>query len=263
MQLNRRLSFASQAIRASARAILTTALCLGLAGQLAVAADFEPVPAAEASRLADTIRRNTTGKVKVNGVRTTPVPGIYQIESEGEIFYVDRSGRYGFTGGTLLDLQQQLDLTASQLDRALNIPFADLPLQHAIKEVRGNGRRKLAVFEDPNCPICKVFTKFVDALDDVTVYRFMFPVIDPKSVPLARMAWCSPHRAQTWRQVMAGVRPQGGRQDCNLDGLQQIIQFAEVHAIQNTPTVILANGRRLVGATPPEQFVLELDAATR
>jgi thiol:disulfide interchange protein DsbC len=62
---------------------------------------------------------------------------------------------------------------------------------------------------------------------------------------------------------MAGVRPQGGRQDCNLDGLKQIMQFAEAHAIQNTPTVFLANGRRLVGATPPEQFVLELDAATR
>ncbi|HRM94608.1 MAG TPA: DsbC family protein, partial [Alicycliphilus sp.] len=28
-----------------------------------------------------------------------------------------------------------------------------------------------------------------------------------------------------------------------------------------TPTVFLGNGKRLVGATPPEQFVAELDAS--
>ena len=110
------------------------------------------------------------------------------------------------------------------------------------------------------CLSGRVFTKFVDQLDDVTVYRFMFPVIDPSSQALARTAWCSPDRAGTWKAIMAGRRPTGN-QDCDVSGLVEILKFGEKHRIQNTPTVFLGNGKRLVGATPPEQFVAELDAS--
>ena len=244
-------------LRAAAAACL---LASALTSPSAWAGPFEPVSAAEAKTLSQAIQRHTGGKVKVGEIRTTPIPGVYQVDSEGELLYVDRSGRYGFSGAQLIDMQQQVDLTAQQIDRVHAIPFNSLPLQLAIKEVRGNGRRIFAVFEDPNCPICKVFTKFVDALDNVTVYKFMFPVIDPSSAALARVAWCAPQRGAVWHDIMAGARP-SGRQDCDTAGLREILQLGERYAINNTPTVILANGRRLVGATPPEQFIAELDAS--
>ena len=128
--------------------------------------------------------------------------------------------------------------------------------------MRGNGKRQVAVFEDPNCPICRVFTKFVDQLDDVTVYRFMYPVIDPSSQSLARTAWCAADRAGAWDQVMGGRRL-AGPQECDVSGLVEILQFGEKHRIQNTPTVFLGNGKRLVGATPPEQFMAELEASAK
>ena len=159
-------------------------------------------------------------------------------------------------------MQQRQDLTAAHMEQMHRVGFSDLPLQHAIKEVRGNGSRKLAVFEDPNCPICKVFTKFVDQLDNVTVYKFMFPMISPESVPLARTAWCAPDRGAAWRAIMAGSRPMGGKQDCDTSGLLAILKAGEKYKIQNTPTVFLANGKRLVGATPPEVFMSELEAAS-
>jgi len=122
------------------------------------------------------IERNTQGKVKVDTVTKTPVPGIYEVSSAGDVFYVDETGRYGFVDGRMMDLLEQKDLTAAKLDKINAIDFNALPLKYAIKEVRGNGQRKLAVFEDPNCPICRVFHKFVAQLDDVTIYKFMFPV---------------------------------------------------------------------------------------
>lgn len=61
-----------------------------------------------------------------------------------------------------------------QQDKRMVIPFNKLPLQHAIKEVHGDGSRVMALFEDPFCPICRVFTKFVDQIDNVTIYRFIF-----------------------------------------------------------------------------------------
>ncbi len=216
----------------------------------------------KATQLRATIKRNTQGKVKPGAIRSTPIAGMYAVEVGSEIFYVDESGRYGFSGAALIDMQQRQDLTAAHMEQMHRVGFSDLPLQHAIKEVRGNGSRKLAVFEDPNCPICKVFTKFVDQLDNVTVYKFMFPVISPESVPLARTAWCAPDRGAAWRAIMAGSRPMGGRQDCDTSGLLAILKAGEKYRIQNTPTVFLANGKRLVGATPPEVFMSELEAAS-
>ena len=220
------------------------------------------VAESKATQLRATIERNTQGKVKPGAIRSTPIAGMYAVEVGSEIFYVDESGRYGFSGAALIDMQQRQDLTAAHMEQMHRVGFSDLPLQHAIKEVRGNGSRKLAVFEDPNCPICKVFTKFVDQLDNVTVYKFMFPVISPESVPLARTACCAPDRGPAWRAIMAGSRPMGGRQDCDTSGLLAILKAGEKYKIQNTPTVFLANGKRLVGATPPEVFMSELEAAS-
>jgi thiol:disulfide interchange protein DsbC len=215
-----------------------------------------------AKRLEAAISRHTHGKVVVSAanISRTPVAGIYQVFSEGEIFYVDESGRYSFSGGSLIDMASQTDLTSAQLDHLQTIDFASLPLQYALKEVHGAGRRKVALFEDPNCPVCKVFTKFVDQLDDVTVYRFMLPVIDPSSASLARKAWCSTDKAGNWRIAMAGGRLTG-REDCDLRGLGEILKAAERLSVQNTPTVFLGNGRRLIGATPPDQFIAALDAS--
>ena len=208
------------------------------------------------------IERNTQGKVKVGSVEKTPMAGIFQVTSDNEVFYTDATGRYGFVGGALVDMQSQKDLTAPVVNKLTSVSWSSLPLKHAIKEVKGNGSRKVAVFEDPNCPICRVFTKFVDQLPDVTVYRFMFPVIDPSSQALARTAWCSTDRAGTWAAIMNGQRP-NGPQNCDVSGLVEILKFGEKYNVQNTPTVILGNGRRLVGATPPEQFMEELDASTK
>lgn len=222
-----------------------------------------PISASKDAQIRTAIERNTKGKLVVRSINTTPIAGVYVVETPTEVFYVDGSGRYGFAGAALIDMQDQVDLTAGHLEKVQRINFDELPLAQAIKEVRGTGARKLAVFEDPNCPICRVFTKFVDQLEDVTVYKFMFPVIGPESVPLARIAWCAPDRGTAWRAIMAGQRPMGSRQDCDTSGLVQIIKTGERYNIQNTPTVILANGKRMVGATPPEAFITELDKASR
>ena len=211
-------------------------------------------PAVKAS-----IEQHTQGSVKVDRITATPVAGVYQVMSGGEIFYTDSTGRFAFVGGSMMDLKSRQDLTSPELDKLNTIPWQSLPLKHAIVEVHGNGRRKMAVFEDPLCPICRVFTKFVDQLEDVTVYRFVFPVIDPKSAQIARAAWCSANRKEAWTAVMNGRRVEGP-ESCDVSGIMEIIKFGEKFNIANTPTVVLGNGKRLVGATPPEQFIAELDA---
>lgn len=221
----------------------------------------EAAPAKVANQVKSAVAAHTGLSVQ-SDVASTPLPGIYEVVVDGELVYADASGRYAFVGGALMDLKERKDLTAAHNDKRMAIPFDRLPLQHAIKEVRGDGSKVFAVFEDPNCPICRVFTKFIDQLDNVTVYRFMFPVISPQSQGLARMAWCSSDRAGVWKAMMNGARPQLS-ESCDTAGLVQILATGERFHINNTPTVVLASGKRLVGATPPEQFIEELDKSAQ
>lgn len=242
------------------RRLRSPLLAVAAATLLAMAAAVQAtdVPERIATQIRSGIETNTDKTVRVDAIKTTPVKGIYEVISDEEIFYVEETGRYSFVGGSLMDMKLRKDLTSAHNDRRMSIPFDQLPLQHAIKEVHGDGSRAIAVFEDPNCPICRVFTKFVDQLENVTVYRFMLPVISPQSQNLARMAWCSNDRAGVWKAMMNGARPRLP-EACNVDGLVEILRAGERWQINNTPTVVLASGKRLVGATPPEQFIDELN----
>ena len=236
--------------------------CTAIFGSLLLPqhAHAEPAPAKLASQIKAAVASHTGLAVQAD-VATTPIPGIFEVVVDGELVYADPSGRYAFVGGALMDMKERKDLTASHNDKRMTIPFDSMPLQHAIKEVRGDGSKVFVVFEDPNCPICRVFTKFIDQLDNVTVYRFMFPVISPQSQSLARMAWCSRDRSGVWKAMMQGARPQLS-ENCDTTGLVQILATGERFQINNTPTVVLANGKRLVGATPPEQFIEELNLSS-
>lgn len=239
---------------------LRVLLCTCLSYGISLPTSAQNVPAQVKAAIERNIRQNARGEgVRVDAIKATPVQGIYQVNSANEIFYMDATGRYAFVGGALMDTQTHTDLTSSQLEKLNAIPWGTLPLQHAVVDVHGNGRRKIAVFEDPLCPICRVFTKFLDQIEDITIYRFIFPVIDPKSAHIARTVWCSNNRQEAWRLTMAGRQPQGS-ENCDITGLMSIVQFGEQHNIANTPTVVLSNGKRLVGAIPPEQFMVDLEA---
>jgi thiol:disulfide interchange protein DsbC len=204
---------------------------------------------------------NTEGKVLVTSVAKSPVSGIYEVVSGQEIFYTDATGQYAFVDGRLMDLKTHTDLTTLRLEKLSSVDFKDLPLHLAVKTVNGNGRRVIAIFEDPACPICKSLHKFTSQLPDSTVYAFMYPVVSPESIPKAQAAWCSPDKAQAWSILMNGG-PAPAKRECDTSGLAQIAGVGDKLAIAGTPTIFLANGRRVVGGMPPDQLLAAIDAAS-
>ena len=91
---------------------------------------------------------------RITAVRQSEVAGLFEVTMSRNVAFTDFSGRY-FVFGHLFDMREQKDLTAQRLSDINRIDFAQLPLQDAIKTVRGDGSRKLAVFSDPDCPYCK------------------------------------------------------------------------------------------------------------
>jgi len=204
-------------------------------------------------KLKSNIQNFTNGKVVPDNVAKTPITGVFEIRSGLDVFYTDVTGQYAFVEGHLIDLKNTRDLTQERMDQLSRIDFKDLPLDLALKTVRGNGKRILAVFEDPNCPYCRAFRTLLNQLDDVTIYVFPYPVLSSDSDAKAKAALCASDRVRAWDQLMASGRmPKSA--PCHTE-IDKIVDLGSKLHIQGTPTVFFANGRRSQGAVPPDQFM--------
>ena len=79
--------------------------------------------------------------------------------------------------GNLIDTRQKRNLTEERVEKLSAIAFDTLPFKDAFTIVRGNGKRKLAVFEDPNCGYCKRFERDLQKVNNVTVHMFLYPIL--------------------------------------------------------------------------------------
>ena len=204
------------------------------------------------------IRKTTEAKfpdAKVQSVRKTPYAGLYEVVIDGQIFYSDQSAAYFLIGGHVFDTKTDRDLTEERLQKVQAVKFDALPFDSAIKVVRGNGKRKLAVFSDPDCPFCKKFEAELAKVTDVTVYIFLFPLegLHPGAGERAKAVWCAPDRAKAWEDLMLRDIPPKNKADCD-NPVAKLAEFGAKLGIKATPTLIFANGRRVPGMIPAAQL---------
>jgi thiol:disulfide interchange protein DsbC len=152
--------------------------------------------------------------------------------------------------GKLVDTRTRQDLSAEHMDLHNSIDFQKLPFERAIKIVKGNGSRQLALFEDPDCPYCQQLEKDLNTVNDVTIYVFLFPLesIHPNATAHAHAIWCSTDRGTAWTQWMVDHKtpPAGG--SCEGDPVNDLQNVAASLHVSSTPTLFLQNGRRVSGA---------------
>ena len=194
-------------------------------------------------------------------VNATSWPGVYEVLMGANIAYVDESGQY-FLFGHLYDMKAQRDVTAEHKDTLARIDFESLPLADAIKEVRGNGARVLAVFSDPDCHYCKRLESDLRNLTDVTLYTFLMPIasLHPSAHDKAVAVWCAQDRVAAWHATMW--------QDHALPHakcphpIDRNIALGERLGIVGTPTLVAADGRMLPGAASKAQIEAWLTRST-
>lgn len=198
-------------------------------------------------------------KVPIDSITRTPFPGIFEVITGGEIVYTDAKGEF-MMGGSLYDLRGAQPRNITQ-DTQQKVAAKMITASHdsAIKMVRGNGRRVIYTFEDPNCGYCRELYKELIKLSDVTVYTFLLPILSPDSADKSRAIWCSRDRAKAWEQIMLkGALTEAGK-PCEAP-LQKNAQIAQKLNIRGTPAVYLANGQQLGGFLPAQQIEQALAA---
>lgn len=204
-------------------------------------------------------------EVKVVSVSKTPLPDLYEVVAEGPrgivLVYASGSGDYVLLG-ELLDVKKRRSLTEERWAQLTAVDFDALPLDQAIKMVRGDGKRRLAVFSDPDCPYCRKLEPELAKLDNVTIYIFPYPLpIHPDASRKSKLVWCSKDRLKAWQDMMLTDRlPEDGRSDCD-HPVDENIALGQRLRINSTPTLIFSNGRRFAGYAPAERIEQMLASA--
>jgi thiol:disulfide interchange protein DsbC len=208
------------------------------------------------------IRKNLAARLPqlpaIDEVGKAPIAGLYEVRVGFDIYYTDEQGNY-LLQGNLIDLKERRNLTEERVEKLSQVAFDKLPSKDAITIVRGNGKRRLAIFADPNCPYCKQFERDMTKVDNITVQLFLYPVLGPDSVAKARNIWCAKDKGRAWNDWMQrGVTPEPG--DCDTAALTRNREFGARHNITGTPTVIFSDGTRAPGAIPAADVEKQLAA---
>ena len=191
---------------------------------------------------------------KVESVSKSGYLGLYEVYADGAIFYTDDKVSAIVVGGQMIDAKSMKNVTDERMKKLTAIRFSDLPLDRAIKQVRGDGKRVLATFEDPNCGYCKRLAKELLKLDNVTVYVFLYPILSEDSVRKSKQIWCAADRSKAWNDWMIDGKAPTGRTDCDTTAIQKSVELGQKLAISGTPTIFFADGTRVPGAMPIEQI---------
>lgn len=191
---------------------------------------------------------------QISSIKKTPYSGLFEVYLDGQLLYADAKAQYIFTGD-VIDLKNRSNLTQARLNQLQAVNWNTLPLKNALKTVKGNGSRKLAVFSDVDCPYCRKFEEELTKVDNITVYTFLYPIegLHPKAVQISKQIWCAPDRNKAWDDYTTKeIVPKNDGQCAN--PVDETIALGARLKISGTPTIIFANGQRVPGMVPAAQL---------
>lgn len=233
-----------------------------LALAAALATSLTPAQAGEAE-IRQAVQSLAPG-AKVTSIARTGLSGIMEVVVDGAqgpmVIYADDKGDY-LLAGDLLDVKSRRNLTKERMDKLTEVKWDSLPLENAIKVVRGNGKRKLAVFSDPDCPYCKKAEQEFAKMDNLTVYVFPYPLaMHPDAGRKSTLVWCSKDRSKAWLDLMLRGKLPEGKTDCK-NPLDENLELGRKLRIDGTPAMIFPNGKRVPGYMDAKRLENILDDA--
>lgn len=217
---------------------------------------------ADEAKIRKTLTEQFPG-VQITSVTKTPYAGLFEVYMDGQIVYVDDKAQFAIAGD-VLDLKTRRNVTQSRLTQLMTIDWNKLPLEHALKTVKGDGSRKLAVFSDIDCPFCRRLEAELVKVDNITIYTFLYPIetLHPKAVKISRQIWCAPDKIKAWDDYLGKNILPANDGSCE-NPVDKNIALGQSLRVGGTPTLFFSNGQRQPGFVQADKIeeMLKLAAA--
>ncbi|OGT00010.1 MAG: thiol:disulfide interchange protein [Gallionellales bacterium RBG_16_56_9] len=201
---------------------------------------------ASEAKVKATLERDYPQIGKIQQVNKSPLPGLYEVVTQGQLLYTDEKAQY-IINGNIFELKSGRNLTDERSRKLFAIDFNALPFELALKKVKGNGQRKMAYFSDPNCSFCRKLENELKNVDNVTLYLFLYPVFEGSDVKVRNVA-CSKNPFKAWDDLMLNnVQPPVGTCNASAD---KALELGKKFNVSGTPTLIFADGTLVPGYLP-------------
>lgn len=205
---------------------------------------------------------NLTG-MPARAVKKLPSLELYEVQTPGGFFYVDKEATF-IVSGQAFDAKTKENLTQKATTELQKFRWEDLPLDKAIKVVRGNGARKMLTFEDPNCGYCKKIAAEFTKLNNVTIYVMPLAILSPDSEVQVTNILCAADPAKAWVSTMlSGQRAADcrdkGRIEQGKRRVEEVRALAAKYMVTGTPTMFYqVKNQRTNGGEPAEAIEARL-----
>lgn len=246
-------------------------LATGLFAALLVACSPSFAQSGASPAVTENIRKLLTPKLspgtKIEAIRPTAMTGLYEVQVGTDVVYVNENATFLFQG-TLIDLDKGRDLTRERRESLVAEAEATImptlwsadALKDAVKLVKGNGTRKVVVFEDPYCGYCKKLRQSFAEMNDITVYTFMVAALSPDSANKARDLWCSTDRVKAYDDWMVRNKaPLAADKTC-ADPVKRVADLAKRLGVGPVPHVVFADGSKNLGYLASADLTQRLSA---
>jgi len=191
----------------------------------------------------------------IKSIQKTNFNNLYEVLISGQIIYTNKDFSFLIVEGRVVDPKTKIDITSDRLEELTRVNFSKLPFDKAIKVVRGDGERKVAIFSDVDCPFCKKLEKeALSELDNITIYTFLFPLaIHSKAELRSNKIWCAENKEKAWNDYMLKNKMANNKGDCKTP-IQDILKLGKELGISSTPTIIFSSGKKIPGAIPLKEI---------
>lgn len=202
------------------------------------------------------------GLGNVKNVKMAPVKGLWELtlEKNGRegIAYLDFSKKY-ILAGTIFDIATGNRYGAPPTPpRIKRTDFSRIPLKDSVVLGNPQGKKRIFVFTDPDCPFCKrmhqELKRLISMEPDLAVYVKMYPLkVHPHAYDKARVILGAGTKApQMLDKAFSGEKmPEPGPNDPSKP-VDDSIRFADSIDVYSTPTLVLPDGSMASGVMDAE-----------
>jgi thiol:disulfide interchange protein DsbC len=227
------------------------------------AAPAEPAHAAPADQAADpraTLLKLLPAGSKLEDLRPSPIPGIYEFTQGAEISYLTADGKY-FLDGNVYDMGTRENLTEALRTRARLAMISAVPESQMLIFSPKNPLYTITVFTDVDCAYCRKLHSEMAELNRLGIrVRYMFfPRTGPntESWKKAEIVWCSPNRNETLTRAKAGAQLDMNK-TCDGTPVAREYALGQSIGVRGTPAILTENGDYIAGYMPPHELLQQI-----
>ncbi|HTP40506.1 MAG TPA: DsbC family protein [Steroidobacteraceae bacterium] len=250
---------------AAAAAVTTSATAIAPASspvKPAAAVTASPVEAAAQGGVDAATFNQIAGAIaggKPDEIRTTPIPGLYEVRRGTQIVYLSKDGKYGLDGD-LYDLTAKTSLTEPRRREVRLKLIAAVPESQMVIFAPPSPKYTITVFTDMDCGYCQKLHSQIAEYNrlGVAVRYLAFPRSGPdtSSWYKAEQVWCSADRKTALTRSKQGQTLTN--KICADNPVAQQYALGKAVGLTGTPGIVTSNGDLLPGYVPPDEMIEEL-----